>query len=344
MRIEARGKEPGRLLLLGVNPDSGQVHGLAVGGDTALARAVLEMRLEQRGVLHLWRLSGPVAGNPRNQLLAELCAIALKSWVAGQRLTRRGLVPYRAPNGGGYTIEALLGVVSNADAVPDCHGYEIKQFNVGNLDRPRSKDVSLFDTVPDGGEFRRLGVGDFIRAHGHHNTKLNRFDFAGRHRIGFPPPRTGARLELTGYDGTNLRSDGAVALVGSSGTTLMEWSFAKLVDHWGRKHALAAYVPSESRDVVTSEGTSREYRYGQTVQLGTGTDFTLFLDALRQGAIKFDPGMHAPESPKQGRNKVRSLFRIGSSELSILYEQFQSVDTCLAPSGSEFEVFPTPAS
>jgi hypothetical protein len=108
----------------------------------------------------------------------------------------------------------------------------------------------------------------------------------------------------------------------------MSWSFAKLMDHWGRKHALAAYIPSENRDVTTAEGTIREYRFGQTVYLGTGTDFTFFLDALRDGTVRYDPGMHAPATAGDNTIKVRSLFRISSADLSRLYREFASVDAC----------------
>jgi hypothetical protein len=213
----------------------------------------------------------------------------------------------------------------------------VKQFGVRWLVRPRSNDVSLFDTVPAGGEYRRLGVADFIRKYGHHNPELRRFDFAGRHRVGHPPPRTGAQLQVEGYDGEHMDAEGSLAIVASGGEILMQWSFAKLMDHWGRKHAFAVYIPSENRDVMTHAGTVREYRYGQVVQLGAGTDFALFLDAVRSGTIKFDPGMHAPAITGEQNTKVRSLFRISSRDLSSLYESFGSVDACVPSSSADIE-------
>lgn len=328
MRIEERGKEEGRLLLLGVNPDASTVFGLVVGRECPLVKAVDGMRLERRGVLMTWPLDAPVAKDPQKLLLTELCQIAKRGWVLSQRLTRDGLKPYAAENGGGYTIESLLGVVSNASATPDHHGYEVKSFNVGRLDRPRGKDVTLFDVVPDGGEYTRLGAAEFIRAFGYRAPERTRYDFTGRHRAGHPPPRTGASLQVLGYDGSTMRADGTVAVVGANGDSLMEWSFAKLIDHWGRKHALAVYVPSEKRKPVEQSGSRPEYRYGQLVMLGTGTDFTLFLDAVVSGAIRYDPGMHAHAVSAAKPVKVRSLFRIHSSSLHLLYDSFDQVDAC----------------
>jgi hypothetical protein len=337
MRIEDRGKEEGRVLLMGINQDSGAVYGILVGADAPLAAAMREMHLEKRGILMFWPLKGHVAKDPRRLLLAEICGVARGGWFPGQRLTRSGLVPYRARNGGGYTIEALLGITANSNAAPDRHGHEIKQFGVTSMDRPRRTAITLFDIVPDGGEFQRLGAGDFIRARGHLNPQLRRFDFAGVHRLGHTPPRTGARLSIEGYDGENLQADGSVGIVANDETVLMSWSFAKLMDHWGRKHALAAYIPSENRDVTTAEGTIREYRFGQTVYLGTGTDFTFFLDALRDGTVRYDPGMHAPATAGDNTIKVRSLFRISSADLSRLYREFASVDACTPSLAPEVE-------
>lgn len=328
MRIEERGKEEGRLLLLGVNPDESTVFGLVVGRDCPLVKAVEGMRLERRGVLMTWPIDAPIAKDPQKLLLAELCLIAQRGWVRSQRLTRDGLKPYTAENGGGYTVESLLGIVSNAKAAPDHHGYEVKSFDVGRLDRPRGKDVTLFDVVPDGGEYTRLGAAEFIRTFGHRTPNGTRYDFTGRHRVGHPPPRTGATLQILGYDGSNMRADGMVAVVGANGDALMEWSFAKLIDHWGRKHALAVYVPCEKRKSVDQAGPRPEYRYGQVVMLGTGTDFTLFLDAVVSGAIRYDPGMHAHEASVAGPVKVRSLFRIHSWSLHLLYSSFDKVDAC----------------
>ena len=328
MRVEERGKEEGRLLLLGVNPEASTVFGLVVGRGCPLVKAVEGMRLERRGVLMTWPLLSPIARDPQSLVLAELCLIAKRGWVLGQRLTRSGLKPYTAENGGGYTIESLLGIVSNSKAAPDYHGYEVKSFDVGRLDRPRGKDVTLFDVVPDGGEYTRLGAADFVRTFGHRAPEGTRYDFTGRHRVGHPPPRTGAALRVLGYDGSNMRADGRVAVVGANGDVLMEWSFAKLIDHWGRKHALAVYVPSEKRKSADEAGSRPEYRYGQSVMLGTGTDFTLFLDAVVSGEIRYDPGMHAHAVSVAEPAKVRSLFRIHSWSLHLLYNSFDKVDAC----------------
>lgn len=327
LRIEERGQEEGRLLVLGIDSKSGSTFGLVVGVDCPLAEELRQAPLEQRGVLSIWRLAGRTGQDPRVALLKELGEISAQGWVPGQRLTRAGPIAYGAENGGGYTLEALLGIMPNANSAPDLHGYEVKQVGVRNLNRPQRKDVTLFDTVPDGGEFRRLGASDFVRIHGHFNQQKDRFDFAGRHRAGSPPPRTGASLRVSGYEAGRIQADGAVELVGKDGEMLMEWSFAKLMDHWSRKHARAAYVPSESRRIQTADGLVRQYRYSQIVWMGEGTDFAKFLDAVVDGVIRYDPGMHAPGATRAGSSKVRSLFRISSQDLNVLYADYNSIDT-----------------
>ncbi len=40
------------------------------------------------------------------------------------------------------------------------------------------------------------------------------------------------------------------------------WAFTDLMEHWKRKHALAAYVP-----FVSEKAPSRRYQYGSHVRL-----------------------------------------------------------------------------
>lgn len=341
MRIEERGKEAGRLLLIGINPEDRSVFGLVVGADVPLAAAFREMHLERRGILEFWPLDAPVSKDPTDLLLSELCGISRRMWIPGQRLKRTGLVPYTARNGGGYTLEALLGIVSNAESAPDRHGHEIKQFGVGRLDRPTVAQVTLFDTVPDQGAIRDLGAADFMRKHGYHSPGKARFDFTGRHRLGQTVDKTHTRLELVGYDDQTMESTGMVALFGPDEELLMGWSFAKMIEHWGRKHALAAYVPSENRASVTEGRSSTEYRYGQDVHIGIGTNFNFFLKGLQDRVIMYDPGMHAPELGAPGSNKIRHLFRVRNRDLPKLYEAFLNVDACSDASTRQLNRIPT---
>jgi hypothetical protein len=63
------------------------------------------------------------------------------------------------------------------------------------------------------------------------------------------------------------------------------------------------------------------------VRLGTGTDFLLFLKAVATGAIYYDPGIKMEDaSASHPRVKRRSQFRIKSSQIPILYREFEEVD------------------
>src|SRR3546814_16597760 len=58
------------------------------------------------------------AEGPRAQLISELHRIWQLQWIASQKLAPDGTkAPYAARNGGGYTLEAALGIHPN--------GYEI---------------------------------------------------------------------------------------------------------------------------------------------------------------------------------------------------------------------------
>ena len=48
-------------------------------------------------------------------------------WIESKRLNSDGkAISYRAPNGGGYTLEAELGIVPNGVSEPDYLGWEVK--------------------------------------------------------------------------------------------------------------------------------------------------------------------------------------------------------------------------
>ena len=107
------------------------------------------------------------------------------------------------------------------------------------------------------------------------------------------------------------------------GTVAASWSFAKLLNHWRKKHARAAYVPSLRRP-----GVITAYSYGHKVCLGVGTSFELLLGALDRGAVFYDPGLKL-ENAMSARptTKRRSQIRVGFGNLPDLYETFEYVDT-----------------
>jgi hypothetical protein len=94
------------------------------------------------------------------------------------------------------------------------------------------------------------------------------------------------------------------------------------MDHWRRKHAKAAFIPSEIQRTPDTR-----YRYGKDVMLAEGAKFRLLLKAFAEGAVYYDPGMKIEDAngPKSAV-KRRSQFRVDSRTLSALYERIRLVD------------------
>ena len=88
--------------------------------------------------------------------------------------------------------------------------------------------------------------------------------------------------------------------------------------------AHAAFVPAQQRIA-----TEREYRFGRNIFLGEGAEFRLFLTAVYEGKVYYDPGIKLEDaSSDRPRAKKRSQFRVKSSDLPALYVQSQTVDSC----------------
>src|SRR5262249_29173099 len=123
-----RGREPGRVLLLGTC-DDGRIVGFVDSADSPLAAEIRQLRQpEQIGVFVSIPLDVPSGKTTRTLLLSELLRIEALGWLDSKRLRADGtVVPYLAQNGGGYTLEAELGIRPNARAEPDFLGWEVKQ-------------------------------------------------------------------------------------------------------------------------------------------------------------------------------------------------------------------------
>ena len=332
MATEKRGTEEGRVLLIGVSRSTNESYGLVVPATVPLNRAIEDVPAEQQGVLKVWTLAAETQTNSRELLLQRLCEISRRHWIEGKRLTRNGLISYLARNGGGYTLEAELGIVSNANAGPDFYGWEVKQHCVGSLLRPKSGTVTLFDVAPDGGSYTELGATEFAKRHGRPRSSGDRFDFTGKHKASTRASSTGLHLEVRGLDDFGIDPMGGVELVDDAGLRAMSWTFSKLLGHWNRKHAQAVFIGSENRDLVENGSRTREYRYGSTVELGTGTDFSRFLSGIANGTIAFDPGLNAKlASTGDWKSHARFPFRISSRNLKSLYTNFEKTETCASP-------------
>lgn len=253
----------------------------------------------------------------REILLDLLRAIHRRHWHRGQRLDDSGRsIPYAARNAGGYTLEALLGIRPNGRALPDLMGWEIKAYS-GNR-------ITLMTPEPDGGFYGSNGVQAFVRRFGR-TLPGNVIYFTGSHKANVKCVTSGLKLQLSGFDPRAKKIvdvTGGIQLVDGQGFLTAEWSFRSLIDHWGRKHAAAAYVRyKKSPDLPV------RYAYGSPALLGQETDFSFFLSACEGGDIVYDPASKIVNASQPNpRTKARSQFRVSVRNLPQLYRKFETVD------------------
>jgi len=98
--------------------------------------------------------------SPRVLLIKEMTQIHHGGWYLSVIL-KPGCIspePFKGNQGGGYTLEALLGVTANADKKPDKYGYEIKSFSGGK--------ISLMTPVADAGYEGKHTFREFMKAYG----------------------------------------------------------------------------------------------------------------------------------------------------------------------------------
>ena len=313
----------GRVLLLGTRPD-GNIYGYVVGPEDKLAaefRAIPSLPIV--GIFKEIPFKG--IRDKRKLLLKELGRIHHQIWIDSKRLdANRHAIAYNAPNGGGYTLEAELGISPNGFSEPDFLGWEVKQHHVSRFASIEVGVLTLLTPEPTGGVYKNQGAEDFIRLYGYPDRRgrLDRMNFGGIHRFETLQNNTNLTLKLIGYDAGSrsiTKSNGRMALLDSRGIEAASWTFAGLMEHWNRKHNQAVYVPSLSR---VHRGI-KQYCYGNMVRLGQGTDFLKFLNAVAAGVVYYDPGLKLENaSSHRPVLKKRSQFRIASRSLVGLYENF----------------------
>ena len=177
---------------------------------------------------------------------------------------------------------------------------------------------------PDSGYYGAHGVKAFVRKYGH-DAGNDVLYFTGVHRVNEASARSGQTLRLRGFDHLKRKIvdvSGGVELVDCHGEISAAWTFERLIDHWSRKHAAAAYVPYDKKMT-----TSPEYQYKSPVLLGEETEFPRYLAALHSGMVFFDPGSKVMglSSPKSS-SKARSQFRIAIANLPELYKTLKAVE------------------
>lgn len=255
------------------------------------------------------------------ELLNELLRINLKGWIKSKKLLPSGAIgPCNAPNCGGYTLEAELGITPNGYSEPDFLGWEVKQHAVSTFDKFKSGVITLMTPEPTGGIYKEKGVIEFIKTYGYpdKNGKPDRWNFGGIHKFGERQASTSLTLTLTGYDaekGKIIDASGGIALITSKDKVAALWDFSGLIAHWNRKHAQAVYIPSMKEDKP-----ELNYSYGNVVRLCKGTDFLRLLKAIAKGSVYYDPGIKLENISTRPKAKKRSQFRIHSKNIPSLYE------------------------
>jgi len=317
----------GRVLIFGVT-NAGEVLAYAAEGNSAVAKGLTGGRtLNQIGVfLELQFSSG---SDNREQLLKMLRVIHEKRWLMSQKLSRHGVREgYSARNGGGYTLEAELGISPNGFSEPDYLGWEIKQFGVRDFTNFRAKTpVTLFTPEPTGGVYKDHGFEEFMSRYGYADQSgiPNRLNFGGIYGCGRKQNElTGLRMLINGFDAkanTILSMQGSIMLLDSEDTIAAKWQFVDLIAHWNLKHAKAAFVPSLFRTPPP------EYCFGARVTLCEGTDFLKFLKAVSSGLIYLDPALKLEQQPGgKPTSKKRNQFRIKHKSLNEIYFGTEIVD------------------
>lgn len=314
-----------RLLFFSV-AKNGTILGYVTAPDSDLANEFANQdNISTHGVFNVIEL--PQVVNNKSKLINELLRIHELGWIKSKRLDRYGnLVGCEAPNCGGYTLEAELGIIPNGYSEPDFLGWEVKQFGVANFARVNSAIITLMTPEPTDGIYKTEGAESFLRQYGYadKNGKADRINFGGVHKTGVRHPLTNLEMQLIGFDeesGKIRNTNGRISLVDINGNETASWSFTSMLLHWNRKHNQACYVPSLSETVH-----ERQYKYGSNIILGTGTDFQLFLGQMASGNIYYDPGIKMENASTKPKIKKLSQFRIKSQHLPNIYKINEVLD------------------
>lgn len=316
--LEHRTGTDGRFLIFGIT-ESSRVYVYLAASNSSIARSILEAGLDRHmvsGVFYALPLRGII--DTKALLLTRLGEISTAGWHTSRRLNKYGqILEYKAKNGGGYTLEALLGIIPNGRSEPDFMGWELKGFS-------RDK-ITLMTPEPDGGLYGQQGVGAFVRKYGH-DAGNNTIYFTGIHKVNVRNEATKMIMRLDGFDvetGKITNPSGGIVLTTDSEEISALWSFSRLLEHWGRKHSKAAYIKYERQEQVGIP----VYRYLNQVWLGEGTDFSIFLRVMSQGAVVYDPGSKVVNiNAIQSRVKARSQFRISFNKIFRLYKTFAAYE------------------
>lgn len=308
----------GRTLVMGIT-DEGRILA-ALAAPKSAASLAIDARIKQQKstdeVLKEWVIDDNATAQPldtQRELLRCLHAIHAKGPVDSVKLGKDGVtVPYNAVNGGGYTLEAHLGVQANSRAEPDFLGWEIKAYSRSRL--------TLMTPEPQAGFYGEQGAQAFLHRYGY-LVNADTLYFTGTHKVGVQNPRSLQTMHIQGYDRATAKVvdvDGGIMLLDEKRECSAMWRFSDLIAHWNKKHSQAAYV----KYVRLSDG---RYTYLSPVGLGVGTSFTHYLACLHDGKVIYDPGTKLTGlNSAKPKVKARNQFRIGYKNVGLLYQHFSS--------------------
>lgn len=308
LRRENQARYGQRVLVIGTARD-GKVLGLVLTElEDPVAREFPDLPyVPSSGVLQILLVDRGTVEEPADLLRREISAIVNQGWHWSRILRSESVEPFNSAQGGGYTLEALLGVVANGDKKPDAHGFEIKSFS--------GTRISLMTPTADYGYAGDKSFRDFMRRFGRPGKKDDgSIRFVGVHRTGEVCSGTGLAMRVAGYDPGADKFDGSSRI----GVELFNpetheiaagWSLDKLANCWNAKHANALYIAAKRR--IMEDGTY-EYSYGPGWVTGTGTDVFRLLRGIASGLVFFDP---AHTIYADGKAKVRPQWRINSRQL-----------------------------
>ena len=295
-----------RMFLLGVTPEGVVVGMVLTEVEDPVVKEWPEFpSLPASPVLKVINLDGTISISNRGALLNELRTIFDMGWVKGQKLKKgeSGSKPFKGTQGGGYTLEALLGIHTNANQAPDKYGYEVKS-------KSKSNRVSLMTPTADRG-FEGNRDNTFREFMGRYGwpCKNNpaQICFNGTHYNQIECKSSGMTLNIDGYNPENSEytldaKDVQVALTKSGEKSpAAAWSLYQMIKAWSKKHAAAVYVSTEKNPALN------QYRYGRRVWIAEGTKVEKLLDAIYGGHVVYDPGHKIRED---GTPKVRPQWRL----------------------------------
>lgn len=305
----------GRILFLAVTHNRETLAYLAPANSQLSLEFISKLKnFEHKGLLYKIPLAD---ANSKLILLEKLKIIRDGGWQSSVKLSNDGILkPYKAKNGGGYTLEGLLGISPNGRSEPDFMGWEIKGYS--------GDRVTLMTPEPTGGFYGENGVEKFVRKFGK-PTANDTLYFTGLHRSGIRNSSTNLTLHVSGFDSNKSQIqdvNGAVQLLTDSGEIAASWSFEGLLMKWNKKHAQAAYIPYQK-----SLDDPPTYQYNSPALMGEGTNFNLYLHALSTGLVVYDPASKVTSADTlRSRVKARSQFRMAVKKLPALYQKFEIVE------------------